>query len=135
VKNKGPALLFLLGLWQGLLSPAAAETDLPESFDVPDLPAGITLPEPARQGFTPARISRADLQNMQPVILPELQEWVRSGVLEFEAARRLRYAWRYDDEWHRSSAEPQIPAPSPAGTLPEDFTWQRGFVFGEASVL
>jgi NADH-quinone oxidoreductase subunit I len=103
------------------------------SLEVPALPSGVpSLPDP---DSTPRLISSTNAADFQKLILPELYTLVKSGELELEAVRELRYSWRFDDEWERNSR-------SPALTLPEDPTapqpvtnFRRGFAFGADDII
>ncbi len=48
-------------------------------------------------------ITKDNLGKLKTLIIPELQELVRSGNVEIPVADRLDYEWRYDDQWIKNS--------------------------------
>lgn len=60
--------------------------------------APLELPDPRAAGFSTRFISKANADLYKSSVIPEMYEWLRSGVLEMDAASRLAYQWRYDQK-------------------------------------
>lgn len=55
-----------------------------------------SLPDPSAPGFATRYISKANADLYRASVIPEMYEWLRSGVLEMDAAAKLAYQWRYE---------------------------------------
>lgn len=110
----------------------------PSSSDVPALPDGVAaLPEPGSGADIGVVISSDNSAIYKKLIIPEIYALVRTSALSIDAARRLRYAWRLDDEWQRvsSSLAAQNTTIDAEGSIGSTFTLQRGLVFGGGAEL
>lgn len=117
-----------------LLHPQFARAQAIESSDVPNLPAGIPALPPPGDG-NGLIVSSANAGIYKPIIVPELYELAHAGVLEMEVFSRLRYAWRYDDEWEKNSAGDDGKILLANGMLTDSAIFKRGFIFGSSANL
>lgn len=114
---------------------SSAMAQVPQAPDIPDLPQGVVLPEVPGEGGSPRLINSSSAAAFRAIILPELYGLVRSDAFQMEAARRLQYAWRYDDEFERNSLSPYTGGLSENGWLQPGDLFRRWFVFGNAQEL
>lgn len=105
-----------------------------EASDIPALPAGTgPLPDSKDEGQAGIIINSANALEYKNIIIPDLFSFVRSGNIEMDAVRSVRYVWRFDEEWEKNS-ETALKI-SPTGSLPSDTKFTRAFPFGPGSVL
>jgi hypothetical protein len=96
--------------------------------------AALGLPEAGKGDLLGLIINAAVAPQYKQLIVPELYGEVRSGRIEMDAVRQLRYEWRMEEAWQRAE-----PAPSKLltdrGALQAVTRLDRGFLFGARDVL
>ncbi|RMG43887.1 MAG: DUF1329 domain-containing protein [Candidatus Dadabacteria bacterium] len=77
-------------------------------------------------------IKAANLKEYSTIILPELKSLIERSGFEIQAASKLRYRWRYDDLWEKTSDTPLADdLLLKDGSLKELVPMKRGYLFGD----
>ncbi len=132
------ARLLLLSLIFLLFSRAYTYAQSDIILDVPDLPEGTgSLPEPGNSDPIGVIINQYNAPSYKKVISPEVYMLIRSAGLTLDAARRLKYTWRFDDQWEQQSVELKNRSLGldNKGYFQSNFELFPGFPFGPSTAL
>ncbi|RIL08422.1 MAG: hypothetical protein DCC75_08980 [Proteobacteria bacterium] len=95
----------------------------------------LNLPEPRTDSFNPLVLESINLDDGKSLLPAELLPAIRTGTLKIPAAKNLRYAWRYDEEWLKNTKEYKEDPRINFLDLPYKSLQQRGFAFGAADII
>lgn len=106
--------------------------ELPTALDIPNLPAGTaSLPE-SKASQAGLLINSLNVSDFRPIIITEIYNLIKTGVMEFEASRSLDYTWRFDSDWEGGSSKGVI---NTKGEYQVPIKLPRGFAFSKGEEL